>query len=81
MLMANVNALKNHVRSLLLHTNRKHLIHFALFLALFCFAFSPMSRKRNFTDYSRSRAGQYTSRNGSKSVVPVQHIESCVAVH
>ena len=46
--LANVNALKNHVRSLLLHKNRKHLLHFALFLALFCFAFSPMSRQRNF---------------------------------
>ena len=46
--LANVNALKNHVRSLLLHKNWKHLLHFALFLALFCFAFSPISRKRNF---------------------------------
>ena len=26
----------------------KHLLHFALFLALFCFAFSLMSRERNF---------------------------------
>ena len=46
--LANVYALKNHVRSLLLHKNWKHLLHFALFLALFCFAFSPMSRERNF---------------------------------
>ena len=45
---ANVNALKKHVRSLLLHKNWKHLLHFALFLALFCFAFSPMCRERNF---------------------------------
>ena len=45
--LANVNALKNHVRSLLLHKNWKHLLHFALFLALFCFAFSQMSRGRN----------------------------------
>ena len=43
-----VNALKNHVRILLLHKNRKHLIYFALFLALFCFALSPMSHERNF---------------------------------
>ena len=41
--LANVNALKKHVRSLLLHKNWKHLLHFALFLALFCFAFSPIS--------------------------------------
>ena len=26
----------------------KHLLHFSLFLALFCFAFSSMSRERNF---------------------------------
>ena len=43
--LANVNALKNHVRSLLLHKSRKHLLHFALFLALFLF--------RLFTDVSR----------------------------
>ena len=46
--LANVNALKNHVRSLLLHKNWKHLLSFALFLILFCFAFSPMSSERNF---------------------------------
>ena len=46
--LANVNALKNHVRSQLLHKNWKYLLHFALFLALFCFAFSPMSRERYF---------------------------------
>ena len=45
--LANVNALKNRVRSLLLQNNLKHLLHFALFLALFCFVFSPMSRERN----------------------------------
>ena len=48
--LANDYALKNHVRSLhvLLHKNWKHLLHFALFPALFCFAFSPMSREPNF---------------------------------
>ena len=55
--LANVNALKKHIRSLLLHKNWKHLLHFALFLALFCFAFSPMSRVIS-TDYAHSRAGQ-----------------------
>ena len=44
--LVNVNALKKHVRSLLLH--KKHLLHFALFLVLFCFAFSLTSRERNF---------------------------------
>ena len=46
--LANVSALKNHIRSLLMHKNWKRLLHFALFFALFCFAFSPMSRERNF---------------------------------
>ena len=46
--LANVNALKNHVRLLLLHKNWKHLLLFALFLALFCFAFSLMSHERYF---------------------------------
>ena len=46
--LGNVNALKQHVQSLLLHKNRKHVLHFALFLALLCFAFSPMSRERNY---------------------------------
>ena len=32
-------------------------------------------------DYAHSRAGQYTSHNGSKSVAPEYHIESCIAVH
>ena len=45
--LVNVNALKNHDRSLLLHKNC-YLLHFALFLALFCFAFSLMSRECNF---------------------------------
>ena len=46
--LVNVNALKNHARLLLLHKNWKHFLHFVLFLSLFCFAFSPMSGKRNF---------------------------------
>ena len=48
--LANINALKNHVQSLILHKNWKYLLYFALFLALFCFAFSPISRERNFNE-------------------------------
>ena len=70
--LANVNALKNHVRLLLLHKNWKHLLHFALFLALFCFTFSLMSRELISTDYARLRAGQRTSRTGSKSMALVR---------
>ena len=71
--LANVNALKNHVRSLLLHKNSKHLLHIALFL-LHYFV-SPFHRCRVnaiSTDYARSRTGQYTSRDGSNFVAPVQ---------
>ena len=46
--LTNVNALKKHVRSLLLHKKCKHFLHFALLLALFCFAFPPTSREPNF---------------------------------
>ena len=70
--LANVNALKNHVRSLLLHKNWKHLLHFALFLAVFCFAFSRCLANEITTDYAYSSAWQYASRNGSKSVAPVR---------
>ena len=61
------------------------LLHFALFLALFLV--SPFHRCLSnviSTDYARSRAGQYTSRNGSKSAnlwPRNDHIESFVAVH
>ena len=70
--LAIVNALKNHVQSLLLHKNWKHLLHFALFLALFCFAFSPMSRERYFHELCSSQGREYTSRDGSNSVAPVR---------
>ena len=70
--LANVNAMKNHVRSLLLHKNLNNLLLFALFLALFCFAFSLMSRACIFMEGARSRAGHYISRDGSYSVARVQ---------
>ena len=46
--LVNVNAFKNHARMLLLHKNWKHLLHFALFITLFCFTFSPMFHEHNF---------------------------------
>ena len=71
--LANVNALKNHVRSLLLHKNCKQLLHFALFLALFCFVFFHRCGVYAIsTYYARSRAGQYTSHDCSNSVAPVR---------
>ena len=52
----------------------ENLLHYALFLALLCFAFSPILANEMSTDYAPSRAGKYmyTSRNGSKSVAPVR---------
>ena len=80
--LANVNALKNYVWSLLLHKNWKHLLHFALFLALFFFRF--------FTDVSRTQFPRtmLVLGPGSTHLVTAanlwpryDHIESCVAVH
>ena len=48
------------------------MLHFALFLALLCFAFTPMSQNAVCSAYALSRAGQYTSHNDSKSVAPIQ---------
>ena len=67
--LANVNALKNHVWSLLLHKNWKHLHYF---LHYFVLPFHRCLTNVISADYARSRAGQYTSRNGSKSVAPVR---------
>ena len=80
--LAIVNALKNHVWSILLHKNWKHLLHFALFRALFLF--------RLFTDVSRTRFPRtmLVLGPGSTHVVTAanlwpryDHIESCGAVH
>ena len=70
--LSNVNALKNHVRSLLLHKIWKHWLLFALFLALFCFVFSPMSRER----YLHGLCPFW-----GRAVHRYEHIESCVAVY
>ena len=69
---ANVNALKNHVRSLLLHRNRKHLLHLRYLLHYFVSPFHRCRANDISTDYARSGAGQYTSRDGSNYVAPVQ---------
>ena len=79
--LANVNALKNHVRSLLLHKNWKHLLHFVLFLALFCFAFSMMSGEAISTDNAHSGSGSTHLVTEANLWPRYDHIESCVAVH
>ena len=70
--LANVNALKNHVRSLLLHktVNICYILYY--FLHYFVPPFHRCLMNISSTDYARSRARQYTSLNGSKSVAPVQ---------
>ena len=76
--LANVNALKNHVRSLLLHKTENICYISSYFLHYFVPPFHRCLVNVISTDYARSRAGQYTSRNGSKRY---DHTESCVAVH
>ena len=67
-----VNALKNHVRSLLLHKKTENICYIACyFLHYFVSLFHQCLTNIISTDYARSRAEQYTSRNGSKSVAPV----------
>ena len=70
--LANVNALKNHVRSLLLHKNGKHLLLFALFLHYFVSPFHRCHVNAISMDYAHSGAGQYTSCDRSNSVALVQ---------
>ena len=70
--LANVNALKNHVRSLLLHKTENICYNSRNFLHDFVSPFFRCLANVISTDYAPSRAGQYTSRNGSKSVAPVR---------
>ena len=66
--LANVNALQNHVRSLLLHKTENICYISRYFLHYFVSPFHRCLSNAIATDYARSRAMQYTSRNGSKSV-------------
>ena len=70
--LVNVNALKNHVQSLLLlkTENIYYISHY--FLHYFVSPFHRCLVNAISMEYARSRAGQYTSRNGSKSVALVQ---------
>ena len=70
--LPNVNALENHVRSLLLHKNENFCYISLYFLHYFVSPFHRCLANAISTDYTRSRAEQYTSRNGSKSVGPVR---------
>ena len=80
--LANVNALKNNVQSILLHKNWKHLLHFALFLALFLFRlFTDVSRKQ-FARTMLVLGPSLTHLVTAANLWPrYEHIESCVAVH
>ena len=77
--LANVNALKNHVRSLLLH---KKLETFATFRVISCIILF-----RLFTDVARTlyaRIMPVLGQGSTHLVTPwprYEHIESCIAVH
>ena len=70
--LANVNALKNHVRSLLLHKKTENICNVSrYFLHYFVSPFHSYLANAISTDYARSRVGYYISRDGSNSVAPV----------
>ena len=70
--LANVNALKIHVRSLYCMKTENVCYILRYFLHYFVSPFHRCLANATSTDYALSRAGQYTSRNGSKSVAPVR---------
>ena len=69
--LANVNALKNHVRCYCIKAQNICYIS-RYFLHSFVSTFHRCLANAISTDYARSRVGQYTSRNGSKAVAPVR---------
>ena len=71
--LANVNALKNHVRSLLLHKKIENICYILRYLLHYFVSPSHNCLTNVISmDYAHSRARQYTSLNGSKSVAMVQ---------
>ena len=70
--LANVNALKNNVRSLLLHKTENICYISRYFLHLFVSPFHRCCAIAISTNNARSGPGQYTSRDGSNSVAPVR---------
>ena len=68
--LANVNALKNHVLSLLLHKTENICFISRYFLHYFASPFHRCRENAISTDYARSGVGQYTFRDGSNFVAP-----------
>ena len=65
--LANVNALKNHVRYY--STKAENICYISrYFVHYFVSPFHRCLANAISTDYARSRAGQYTSRDGSNSM-------------
>ena len=79
--LANVNALKNHFRSLLLHKNWKHLLHFAVFLALFVSPFYRCLTNAISTDMLVLGPGSTHLVTAANLWPRYDHFESWVAVH
>ena len=71
--LANVNALKNHVRSLFYCIKTENISFISrYFLHYFVSPFHRCLANAICMDYARSRTEQYTSRYVSKSVAPVR---------
>ena len=78
--LANVNALKNHVRSLLLHNNLKHLLHFALLLHYLFRLFEFNDVARTLFPRTMLVLGQGSTHFMTAGILWSRY-ESCVAVH
>ena len=71
--LANVNAMNNHMFDRYYCMKTENICYITrYFLHYFVLPFHRCLANAICTDYVRSRAGQYTSRNGSKSVPPVR---------
>ena len=71
--LANVNTLQNHVFDRYYCITTENICYISrYFLHYFVSPFHRCLANAISTDYARSKAGQYTSRNSSKSVAPVR---------
>ena len=79
--LANVNALKTMFNRYYCIKTENICYISRYFLHYFVLPFHQCLVNVISTDYAHSRAREYTSHNGSKSVAPVRSFESCVAMH
>ena len=80
--LANVNALKNHVRSLLLHKKTENISYISHYsLHYFVLPFHRCLVNAISTNYAHSRASSTHLISAANLWPRYNHIESCVAVH